>query len=72
MALIKIFSGSEIMAIALKDKIEANDVKTMVKNNVQAGNIAGFGTLGQAVEVFINDRDFLKVSKVIEDFKMNI
>ena len=72
MALIKIFSGSEIMATALKDKIEQKEVKTLVKNNVQAGNSAGFGTFGAAVEVFINDRDLIKVSKVIEDFKMGI
>lgn len=72
MALIKIFSGSEVMALALKNKIEAHEVKTLVKNNVQAGNSAGFGTFGQAVEVFISDRDFLKVSKVIEDFKMGL
>lgn len=72
MALIKIFSGSEIMALALKAKIEAEGVDTMVKNNIQSGIIVGIGTLGQAVEVFINDRDFLKVSKVIEDFKMDV
>ncbi|MGV3458883.1 MAG: DUF2007 domain-containing protein [Flavobacterium sp.] len=71
MAFIKIFSGSEIMALALKDKIEAKEVKTLVKNNIQSGIIVGIGTLGQAVEVFIDERDFMKVSKVIEDFKMN-
>lgn len=70
MGLMKVFSGSEILAQALQSKIEEVGVQTVVKNNIQAARVSGFGELGQAVEVFIYERDFGKVHQVIEDFKM--
>lgn len=72
MGLIKIFSGSEILAIALKSKIEAVGVTTILKNNIQSATIAGFGTSGQAVELFIQETDFSKANPIIEEFRMNI
>ena len=53
MGLMKVFSGSEILAMALKEKIEAIGVDTVLKNNIQSARLAGFGTMGQAVELFI-------------------
>lgn len=70
MGLMKVFSGSEILALSLQAKIEEVGVETVVKNNIQSATMAGFGGLGQAVEVFIYERDFGKAHKVIEDFKM--
>lgn len=72
MALIKIFSGSEILAIGLQEKIEAIEIKTVIKDNIQSARLAGFGSLGLAVELFIEERDFEKARSVIEKFKMNI
>ncbi len=72
MGLIKIFSGSEILANALRMKIEEAGVSTVVKNNIQSARMAGFGTFNQAVEIFIQETDFGKVSKIIDDFRMSI
>jgi Putative prokaryotic signal transducing protein len=72
MGLIKIFSGNEILALALNAKIEAIEVKTVMKNNIQAARISGFGESGQAVEIFINEKDYGKINKVLEDFRMSI
>ena len=72
MGLIKIFSGSEILAIALQEKIEAIGVKTIVKNNIQSARLAGFGNADLAVEVFIQEVDFGKACPVIEEFRMSI
>lgn len=72
MGLMKIFSGSEILALALQTKIEEVGVSTIVKNNIQSANIAGFGGSGQAVEVFIQEVDFGKANEVIEEFRMSI
>jgi hypothetical protein len=72
MGLIKIFSGSEILALALQEKIEAIGVKTIVKNNIQSARLAGFGNADLAVEVFIQEVDFGKASPVIEEFRMSI
>lgn len=72
MGMMKVFSGSEVMAMALKAKIEEAGVATTIKNNIQSGTMAGFGTSDLAVEVFINERDFGKANKAIEDFRMSI
>ncbi|WP_324217605.1 putative signal transducing protein [Flavobacterium sp.] len=72
MGLMKIFSGSEILAQALQQKIEAIGVETVLKNNIQSARLAGFGTSGQAVEVFIQETDFSKANPVIEEFRLSI
>ena len=72
MGLMKVISGSEILAMALKEKIEAIGVDTVLKNNIQSARLAGFGTMGQAVELFIQETDFSKANPVIEEFRMSI
>ena len=72
MGLMKVFSGSEILAMALKEKIEAIGVDTVLKNNIQSARLAGFGNMGQAVELFIQETDFSKANPVIEEFRMSI
>ena len=72
MGLMKVFSGSEILALALKEKIEAIGVETLLKNNIQSARLAGFGTTGQAVELFVPETEFAKVNPVIEEFRMSI
>jgi hypothetical protein len=72
MGLMKVFSGSEILALALQAKIEEIGVNTLIKNNIQSATLGGFGNLGQAVEVFIQETDFAKANPVIEEFRMSI
>lgn len=54
----------------MQARIEAIGVSVIVKNNIQSSTMAGVGALGQAVEVFIDDRDKEKAAQAIEDFKM--
>lgn len=72
MGLMKVFSGSEILALALQQKIEAIGVDTVLKNNIQSARLAGFGNSGQAVELFIQETEFSKANPVIEEFRMSI
>ena len=72
MGLMKVFSGSEILAVALQEKIEEVGVNTVIKNNIQSARLGGFGDLGQAVEVFIQETDFAKANPVIEEFRLSI
>ncbi|GEL09524.1 Putative signal transducing protein [Flavobacterium glycines] len=72
MGLMKVFSGSEVLALALKEKIEAAGVDTMIKDNIQSARLAGFGSSGSAVELFIQETDFAKANPVIEEFRMSI
>lgn len=72
MGLMKVFSGSEILALALKEKIEAVNVDVLMKDNIQSARLAGFGTSGSAVELFVQETDFSKVNPIIEEFRLNI
>lgn len=68
----KVFSGSEILAIALQERLEAAGVETQKKDNIQSARLGGFGATGLAVEVFIQETDFAKANPVIEEFRMSI
>lgn len=72
MGLMKVFSGSEILAQALQEKLEEAKVETVIKNNIQSARLGGFGNTDLAVEVFIQETDFAKANPVIEDFRMSI
>lgn len=72
MGLMKIFSGSEILATSLKEKIEQTGITVIVKDNIQSARLAGFGNSDAAVELFIMESDYGKAHPVIEDFRMNL
>lgn len=72
MGLIKIFSGSEILAKNLQQRIEAVGISTVMKDNIQSARLGGFGNTDLAVEVFIQEVDFGKANPVIEEFRLSI
>jgi len=72
MGLIKIFSGSEILASKLKQNIEDKGINVVIKDNIQSARLGGFGNSDLAVELFIQESDYGKAHPVIEDFRMNI
>lgn len=72
MGMIKVFSGSEILAQALNEKIKAVGVDTIMKDNIQSARLGGFGNSGSAVEIFIEEVDFGKANAVIEEFRLSI
>jgi hypothetical protein len=71
MGLIKIYSGSQILAKSLQEKVEAIGVKTVLRNNNQA-NVLPSLTQNKAVELFIEEVDFSKATAVIEEFRLSI
>ncbi|HPW98325.1 MAG TPA: DUF2007 domain-containing protein [Flavobacterium sp.] len=71
MGLVKIFSGPETLAIDLKLRIENAGVNVVIKNNNQANVFPSLNS-SKAVEVFIQENDFMKVNQVVEDFKMGL
>jgi len=72
MGLMKVFSGSEILALALKEKIEEIGIDVVMKDNIQSARLAGFGSSGSAVELFVQEIEFAKVNPVIEEFRLSI
>jgi hypothetical protein len=71
MGLMKIFSGSEILAVALQNKIEEIGVTTVIRNNNQSNVLPSLSNT-KAVELFIQETDFGKANPVIEEFRMSI
>jgi hypothetical protein len=71
MGLIKIYSGSQILAKSLQEKVEAIGVGTVLRNNNQA-NVLPSLTQNKAVELFIEEVDFPKANPIIEEFRLSI
>ena len=44
----------------------------LMKDNIQSARLAGFGSMGAAVELFVQETEFAKVNPVIEAFRLNI
>jgi len=71
MGLMKVFSGSEILALALQEKIEEIGVNTVIRNNNQSNVLPSISST-KPVELFIQETDFSKANPVIEEFRLSI
>ena len=71
MGLIKIFSGEEILAFTLKERLEEADINVVIRDNNQANVLPSIQT-AKAVELFIQEIDFGKANPVIEEFRLSI
>ncbi|WGH74051.1 DUF2007 domain-containing protein [Tenacibaculum tangerinum] len=69
---IKVFSGSQIFVNRLNQLLDQIDIPYLVKDNKEAGRLAGFGTLGNSVDVFIYESDLEKAQPTIANFKQEI
>lgn len=71
MGLIKIFSGEEILAVTLKERLEEAAIDVVLRQNNQA-NVLPSITTPKAVELFIQEVDFGKANPVIEEFRLSL
>ncbi len=71
MGLIKIFSGTEILALGLKEKLEECKLVITLRNNNQSNVLPSLSN-SKAVELFIQESDFAKANPIIEEFRMSI
>ena len=71
MGLIKIFSGEEILAVTLKEKLEEAELALVIRNNNQANVLPSIAT-PKAVELFIQEVDFGKAHPIIEAFRLSL
>ena len=67
----KVFSGSEILALALQQKIEEIGVNTVIRNNNQSNVLPSISST-KPVELFIQETDFSKANEVIEEFRLSL
>ena len=67
--LLRIFTGSEVSAMLLKEELEQAGIPAMTQNDYQSGLMAGFGGgTPSSVDVYINESDMEKAEPVIDDF----
>ena len=71
MGLIKIFSGEEILAVGLKERLEEANINVIIRDNNQANVLPSIQS-AKAVELFIQEVDFGKANPVIEDFRLSL
>lgn len=69
MGLIKIFSGEEMLAVSLKDKLEQANISVVIRNNNQANVLPSIKN-NKAVELFIQEVDYAKANPLIDEFRL--
>ncbi len=69
---ILIFSGSSITTNRLANLLAAIKIPTIIKDAKESGRLAGFGTTGDSVELYIFNTDLDKAKTTIENFKKEI
>ncbi|MDO6675460.1 DUF2007 domain-containing protein [Tenacibaculum sp. 1_MG-2023] len=69
---IKVFSGSQIFVSRLNQLLDEVEVPCLIKDNKESGRVAGFGTLGNSIDVFIYESDLEKAQDTIDSFKEEI
>jgi hypothetical protein len=71
--IIRVYTGSEISVIHLKEELEENGVSVMLQNDFGSGISAGFvGGMPTAIDLFIMESNLKKAEPIIKDFIDNI
>lgn len=68
MALVKIYSGSEIEATPIKLTLEEAGINPVVRDNIQSATVAGFGSFGQAMELYVEEHEVEAAAKIVVGF----
>jgi hypothetical protein len=67
--LIRIYTGTEVSVILLKGELEEKGISSMIKNDFQSGNVAGFfGGIPSAVDLYIRETDAVMAESVVSEF----
>ncbi len=62
---IKIYSGSQVEVLAIQRVLELNNINYFVRDDIQSGVTAGFGTLDKAIHLFVSKEDHQKALAVM-------
>ncbi|MGG5577860.1 DUF2007 domain-containing protein [Myroides sp. C15-4] len=63
----KLYAGSEIMVLAVRNLLEQNNIAYIIRDDIEAGRSAGYGTLGKAVHVLVEEKDLDQAKKLIQE-----
>ena len=67
--LVKVYTGTEMTVLLLKDLLEEIKVSSIIQNNYKLGVEVGFvGGVQSSVDLFIQQSDFETAEPLIRDF----
>lgn len=67
--LVKVYTGTEVTVLLLKDLLEDIGVTSTIQNNYKSGIEVGFvGGVQSAIDLFIQQSDFETAEPLIRDF----
>lgn len=66
MSHVKLYAGSEVMVLAVKDLLEQNNIPYIIRDDIESAITAGFGSMDKAVNVFVEEQDLEKAKKVLQ------
>ncbi len=65
---IKIFTGSLIVTNRIASLLDENKISTRIQNNMDSGRLAGFGTLENDIDLYVQNSDFESAQKILMEF----
>lgn len=69
---VKLYSGTSILVNRLAYMLDEIGVSSIIKDNKESGRLAGFGTLGQSVDLLINEEDYERAKDSLDIFQKEI
>jgi len=69
--LVRVFSGSEIAVMMLKEALDELEIGSFVQNDFQSGMAAGIGGFPSFVDLYIQQSDLQNAESIINEFTKN-
>ena len=70
--MIRIFTGTEVSVIYLKERLEEIGIGALIKNDFQSGITVGFVSgVPSAIDLYIQESDLKEVEPIIKEFAQN-
>ena len=66
--LIRVFSGSEIAVMMLKEALDEIEIGSFIQNDFQSGMAAGIGGFPSFVDLYIQQSDLQRAEPLIDEF----
>lgn len=63
----KLFAGSEIMVLAVRNLLEENNIPYIIRNDIESAIGVGYGTLDKAVNVFVEEETLDKAKTLLKE-----
>lgn len=64
---IKVLTDSSIIINRAADLLKQEGIASIIKNNVESGRLAGFGTSNNDVELWIQEDDLEKAQSILNE-----